>query len=376
MKISSKAVQRRSPASAGILIDLYLRHQNTSVVIDNYLSKPYLTKEEKEELEELQIEILTTQITVREIFQKIQPARWGTLPEHLKQVFKLAASGNDNNAIAVSCNLSTKIAMTAFNASRGESDYVGRKIRKILKSMDASDLTAAVLENAGNRKGYNPGLHFHGVVRIPENNVSRLKSELEKVFATGYWEVAGNKAVVTKNIYQTGRWASYCCKSLNKGETGIRKALFSTIAASQAGELLFKQTMQWLRQLPSINESKSMMDDLIRPHIKCKPCPKLNSLIAQHVEQKKAIKRLGRQRTQGYIGQLIFNPTSFRIELVDSLRSAAEAVHNMQHKAPPGHADEAFADDRRASIYPEQKTLRKRYKALSWIGRWASDGKG
>lgn len=375
MKISSKAVQRRSPVSAGILIDLYLRHQKTSVVIDNYLSRPYLTKEEKEKLEELQIENLTTQITVREIFQKVQPAKWGTLPEHLKQVFKLAASGNDNNAIAVSCNLSTKIAMTAFNASRGESDYIGRKIRKILKSMGASYLTAAVLENAGNRKGCNPGLHFHGVIRIPLSDLLHLKHELEKVFAVGYWEVAGNKAVVTKNIHQTGRWASYCCKSLNKGETGIRKALFSTIAASQAGELLFKQTMQWLRQLPSINESKSMMDDLIRPHIKCKPCPKLNSLIAQHLEQKKAVKRLGRQRTKGYIEQLIFSPKSFRIELIDSLRSAAEAVHNMQHKTSPERANETFIDKFRGGKDPEQKTLGKRYRALSWIENWVSGEK-
>lgn len=374
MKKTHRSRKRRSPVNTGLLIDLYLRAKQLDVVMNNYLSRYSLTNKEKEELEELHIEILTTQITGGEMFQKFKLPRWGSLPEELKQVFKIAAVGADDDAVAVSCNLSTLVAMTAYDASRGEADYVGRKFRKIQKTLKAPDLIAAVLEDAGNRQGCNPGLHFHAAARIPAADLPLLKSELKRVFAAGYREIAGNQAVVIKKIHQSGLWASYCCKSLGKGKTGIEKPLFSTTAASQAGELLFQQVMHWHRQTPSASDSRSRLNGLIRPHIKCNPSPELVSLIAKHQEQQKAFKHLRRQQTRSYKELAINNPDSFRAELFDSLQSTAQALQDMQFKPHPERADEAFIADCIPYTQRDQNALITHYEALPWVGRWASSG--
>jgi hypothetical protein len=342
--------------------------------MNNYLTSYYLTNKEKEELEELQLELLTVQLTAGEMFQKFQLPRWGSLPEELKQVFKIAATGVDDSAVAVSCNLGTRVAMAAFDASRGEADYVGRKLRKILTALQAPELIATVLEDAGNRQGCNPGLHFHGAVRIPAEDLPLLQLQLKRIFAAGYREVAGNQAVVIKKIHQPGRWASYCCKTLGKGKTGIESALFSTIAASQAGELLFQQVMRWHRQIPSASYSRSKLDALIRPNVRCCPSPELMSLIDKHREQKKAFRRLERQRIRSYKKLAISNPDSFRAELFDSLHFAAQELHDMQLKTLPERAGEAFIADCKPHTHRDPNALRTSYEGHPWVGRWASSG--
>lgn len=326
MKKSHKAVNRCSPATAGLLIGVYLRSQELHVVIDKYLSKTSLTENEKYWADGQQTELLLNQITAREAFQKIQTTKWEALPEHLKQVFKLAAVGNDEQAIAVSCNLSSKVAASALNASRGEADYIGRKIRRVLNPQGGSNLAAAVLENAKQRKGCNPRLHFHGVFRVSEKDLTQVKSKLEKSFAADYKEVAGNRSVVIKRIYDAGRWAGYCSKSLRKRDSGIGKAVYSTIPASRAGEQLFKQTTQWVRQLPSIEECRAKLNGLTKPEIKCNPCPELNMLINKHREQKEIIRRSRRQRHRSYVAQLISNPDLFKRQLIGMFNAISKKI--------------------------------------------------
>ena len=326
MNKSHKTQNRCSPVNAGLLIDAYLRSQKLYVVIDNYLSKTSITENEKYWARRNQTELLLNQITAREAFQKIQTTQWGALPEHLKQVFKLAAAGNDKNAIAVSCNLSSKVAVAAHNASRGEADYIGRKIRRVLNTQGKSSLAAAVLEDAGHRKGSNPGLHFHGVFRVSEMNFSEVRSKLKKTFAADYRGIAGNKSVVIKHIYDAGRWASYCSKSLRKKNPGIGKAIYSTIPASRAGEELYKQIIHWVRQLPSIEECRAQLDEFKEPGIECNPCPELTMLINKHREQKEIIKRARRKRNRSYISQLILNPELFKRQLTEIFQTIRKKI--------------------------------------------------
>lgn len=326
MKKSHKTPNRCSPVNAGLLIDAYLRSQKLYVVIDKYTSKPYLTENDKYWERNHKTDLLLNQITACEALQKIQTTQWAALPEHLKQVFKLAAAGNDENAIAVSCNLSSKVAVSAQNASRGEADYIGRKIRRVLNSQDQPSLAAAVLEDAGHRKGSNPGLHFHGVFRVSEMDFSQVKSKLEKTFAADYREIAGNKSVVIKRIYDAGRWASYCSKTLRKKNPGIGKPIYSTIPASRAGEELFKKTIHWVRQLPSIEECRAQLNELRVPGIQCNPCPELTMLIDKHREQKEMIKRARRRRNRSYISQLILNPELFKRQLTEIFQTIRKKI--------------------------------------------------
>lgn len=326
MKKSHKTQSRCNPVNAGLLIDTYLRSQKLYVVIDKYLSKPYLTENEKNWERNHKTDLLLNQIAAREAFQKIQTTKWEALPEHLKQVFKIAAAGNDNHAIAVSCNLSSKVALSAQNASRGEADYIGRKIRRVLNSQEKPSLAAAVLENAGHRKGSNPGLHFHGVFRISEMDFPQVKYKLEKAFAADYKVVAGNKPVLIKRISDAGRWGAYCSKSLLKKESGIGKPVYSTIQASRAGEQLFKEATQWVRKLPSLEACRAQLKDLTKPETKCNPCPELSMLINKHREQKEIIKRARRRRNRSYISQLILNPELFKRQLTEIFQTIRKKI--------------------------------------------------
>ena len=191
---SSRARQyRQNPVNIGLLIDLYLRHKSY-VVIHSYLSSYSLTEEQKESYEELKIDISNNRQHAKEIFQNVQITRWRSLPEDLRQTFKIAAVGNSEEAVAVSCNLGPRAAKRAVMASRGAADYVGRKIREIAGLLRLSPEIALVLENISDRQGCNPGLHFHAALRIPSDQVPQLREALTDQFAFDYMEVASNQA--------------------------------------------------------------------------------------------------------------------------------------------------------------------------------------
>lgn len=260
---------RQTPVNTGVLIDLYLSHQKL-VVIDNYLPSYSMTKEDKERLLELRIEIFNNSRVAAEIFQSLKLPRWSRLPEDLRQVFNMAAVGRMENSFAVSCNLGPISASRAKKASRGAADYIGRKIRGL---PEVSPEVAAVLEDAADRQGCNPGLHFHAALRIHPNQAPALRASLKLSFAPDYVEVAGNQAVFLKPIDHPGRWASYCCKTLRRDNQISGKARFATNSASRAGEELYDEVMYWLRHLPSVETLNTSLDDLIRPNVSSPPLP-------------------------------------------------------------------------------------------------------
>lgn len=252
---------RQTPVNTGVLIDLYLSNQKL-VVIDNYLSSYSTTEEEKERLLELRIEISNNSRLAAEMFQTLKLPRWSRLPEDIRQVFNIAATGRMENAFAVSCNLGPRSAYRAQKASRGEADYIGRKLREL---PGVSPEIAAVLEDAPNRQGCNPGLHFHAALPIQPDHLLNLRYSLKSIFAADYVEVAGNRAVYLKAIDQPGRWASYCCKTLRKANQITETARFATKAASRAGEELYDEVIDWLRIFQALTRLTPALPSLYAP---------------------------------------------------------------------------------------------------------------
>ncbi len=358
---------RQTPVNTGVLIDLYLSHQKL-VVIDNYLSSYSTTKEQKERLLKLRIEISNNSRHAAKMFQTLKLPRWSRLPEDLRLVFKLAAVGRMKNSFAVSCNMSPRSASRSQKASRGAADYIGRKLRGI---PCVSPEIAAVLESADHRKGCNPGLHFHAAMSIEPDRVLALRESLQVIFASDYVEVASNRAVDIIPIERPGGWASYCCKTLRMANRISGSAGFATNAASRAGEELYDEVMHWLRSLPSTETLNAGLSGLFRSIIRAPDCPQLIRLIEKHSEhlremrekdgkEKKLFKRLARE-----------NPDKFRLELVEKIRAASTAL---------GTSNRTSAE-RVISTIPEictgdtpepSETLIERYRGLPGVGEWAS----
>lgn len=314
--------RRQTPVNTGVLIDLYLHHMSL-VVIDNYLSSYPLTEEDIDRRLELEIEIFNNQLLASQIFQTLKLPVWKNLREDLKQVFRIAACGSQENAAAITCNLGKKTATNAGKASRGAADYVGRKIRNLPYSPPE---IATVLEDETTRKGCNPGLHFHAALKIHPSDLSFAEEALRKVFASDYKEVASNKAILIKPITQPGRWASYCCKKLRKTDTTDGRACFATKSASRAGVDLYDQVMTWLRQLPDPDRLQSVLDNLIRPHIKSRPNQELLYVIQEHREHLEAMRRKRKEQARLYKRMASEYPDQFRLELFEKLRAASTAL--------------------------------------------------
>jgi len=153
----------------GRLIDLYLSTQ-AYVVKTKYLLSDSMTVEDQERYQELRVEILNNEIQAIRIFQTLKLPRWRSLPEDLRQVFIMAAVGCLGNGFAVTCNVGPRAAKRASEASRGPADYIGRKLRGLISI--APEL-AIVLEDAEDRRGRNPGLHFHAALRMPTVRIPR-----------------------------------------------------------------------------------------------------------------------------------------------------------------------------------------------------------
>lgn len=365
---------RSTPANTGLLIDLYLRHHQSHVVIDNYLSSYSMTEEQEESFQQLRIDFLNNQLHAKEVFQNFQLPRWRSLPEDLRQVFKIAAVGNSEEAVAVSCNLGPRTEMRAAKASRGAADYVGRKIRGITGLPGLSPEIATVLEDAADRQGCNPGLHFHGALRVPADQIPLLEAALASLFASDYVEVASNQAVLVKLISHPGRWASYCCKTLRRADRVEDQASFATNAASRAGEQLYNKVMHWLRQLPALEQLQAELNGLLYPHIKSKPCPELLRLISWQAERKKAAQHQRGQQTKHYKRLATNNPDQFRHELVELLRVASAAAVDIPAITLTELAEEAIFEKCSTNSPEHSGALTERYKELPGVGEWAITG--
>ncbi|MBO2926449.1 hypothetical protein [Metapseudomonas otitidis] len=349
------------------MIDLYLSHQKL-VVIDNYLSSYSTTKEQKERLLKLRIEISNNSRHAAKIFQTLKLPRWSRLPEDLRLVFKLAAVGRMKNSFAVSCNMGPRSASRSQKASRGAADYIGRKLRGI---PGASPEIAAVLENADHRKGCNPGLHFHAAMSIEPDSVLALRESLQVIFASDYVEVASNRAVDIIPIEQPGRWASYCCKTLRKANRISGAARFATNAASRAGEELYDEVMYWLRNLPSIGTLNSSLADLIRPKVNAPACPQLLRLIEQHREHRREMQQKRGQQTKLLKRLARENPDQFRLELVEKIHTPSNTPE-ISHKPPAEPALSMISGARIVSTPERPEALIERYRGIPGVGEWAS----
>ncbi|QGW20001.1 hypothetical protein GOM96_03025 [Stutzerimonas degradans] len=358
---------RQTPANAGILVDLYLSHQKL-VVIHNYLSSYSTTEENKGKLLETSIEILNNKRIAAKIFQSLKLPRWSRLPENLRQVFIIAAIGMAENAAAVTCNLGPTSAFRAQKASRGAADYIGRKIRGL---SGVQHEIAAVLEDASNRQGCNPGLHFHAALMIDSDQAPSLTACLKKLFAFDYLEVSSNQAVLLKPIDQPGRWASYCCKTLKNTDRISGKVKFSTNPASRAGEELYKEVMYWLRHLPSVEKLKASLDELIHPNVNAPPCTQLLRIIDQHRAYRKEMKLRRRQQTWFYKRLARQNPDQFRLELVEKLRATTTAL-SASNITLAERVISTIPEIRMSDTPEPSETLVERYRGLPGVGEWAS----
>jgi histone H3/H4 len=359
--------RRQTPVNTGILIDLYLYHRSL-VVIDNYLSSHPLTEEKIDRRLDLEIEILNNQRLAKQIFQNLRLPVWKNLREDLKQVFRLAACGSQENAAAITCNLGKETATNADQASRGAADYIGRKIRNLPYSPPE---IAAVLEDESTRKGCNPGLHFHAAIQIHPSHLPLVEKALRKVFAFDYKEVASNKAILIKPITQPGRWASYCCKRLQKTDKTDGRAIFATKSASRAGLDLYDRVMTWLRQLPAPDRLQSDLDALIRPHIKSRPNQELARRIQEHCERLEAMRRKRREQARLYKRLASQSPDQFKLELIEKLRTASTAL-SASNKTLAGCVISTIPEIRTDDTRRRSEALTERYKGLPGVGEWAS----
>ncbi|UVE19420.1 hypothetical protein NVV93_08610 [Pseudomonas sp. LS44] len=361
---------RATPANIGALIDLYLRHQQLSVVIDNYLTHSLSGKDSEEELQQLQIESLHNQITAHKHIAALNLPRWRALPEQLKQIFKIAAVGSNRDSIAVTCNVGSETAASALVASRGVSVYIGRKLRDTLRSADLATSFALVLEEAMDRQSCNPELHFHAVFQCPAHHRPKLHSALVKAFASDYVEIFNNQAVDIRPITKPGGWGGYCCKTLPRENHLGSRAVFSSKAASRAGEHLYLEVMRWLRSLPTSNQLKADLSGLLGPLIKAEACPELLQLIAQHSAQRKERRLRRRQQGAQYKQLAASEPEWFRRELVQQLRPASCEVTSSS-TAPAQHAESTISPDHTHTTAERHIALAERYRTHPGFGEWA-----
>lgn len=359
---------RQTPVNTGVLIDLYLHHQSL-VVIDNYLSSYSITEEDKDRYQERRIEFFNNRLVAGKIFQNLKLPRWRSLPEDLRQVFKIAAVGILDNAVAVSCNIGPRAVRNAAHAPRGAANYVGRKIRGL---PGISPEMAAVLEDAAHRQGCNPGLHFHAAFRAPADQIHFLEASLLSLFASDYVEVADNKAILIKPITHPGRWASYCCKTLRRPDQVNGQASFASNPASRAGEQLYNQVMHWLRQLPTLDKLQADLDSLVRPHIQSKPCPELLRMIIQQAERRKEAQLRRGQQTRHFKWLATNNPDQFRYELVEMLRIASAVAVDIPDITLTELAEEAIFENCSKGAPEHSSVLTERYTGLPGVGEWAT----
>lgn len=359
--------RRQTPVNTGVLIDLYLHHKSL-VVIDNYLSSYPLTEEDIDRRLDLEIEILNNQRLAKQIFQNLRLPVWKNLREDLKQVFRIAACGSQENSAAITCNLGETTATNADQASRGAADYIGRKIRNLPYSPPE---IAAVLEDETTRKGCNPGLHFHAALQIHPSHLPLVEKALRKVFAFDYKEVASNKAILIKPITQPGRWASYCCKRLRKTDKTDGRAIFATKSASRAGVDLYDRVMTWLRHLPDPDRLQSNLDTLIRPHIKSRPNQELARRIREHCEHLEAMRRKHKEQTWLYKRLASQSPDQFKLELFEKLRAASTALSTFD-KTPAERTISTISEICMSDTPEPPETLLERYRGLPGVGEWAS----
>lgn len=373
-------------ANAGALIDLYLKTKELYVVIDNYL----ISNSEKEETDqEDELSFL--------IFQKFQnlaqakhyrktislPA-WKKLPDHLKHVFRTAACGRDKSSIALSCNLSHRIASRANSSYRGAADYIGRKLRDLAIELGLPPMIALTLEDSSNRKGNNPGLHFHAAIRAPAEKISQLTKRLKQVFAEDYIEAWNNKAVCIKPIRTTGGWAAYCTETLNTPDQCLEAATFASKQASQAGEELYNELKKWLQGIPTLKTLKNEINSLKKLSISAPACPNLVLLIEQHRARKVLTRRERYRRTWDYKKQAANDPEVFRRKLAERLGYEQYADHNGEtkqtshspYKSAPktpyelDHATISPGSTRSSATSPIE--LIERYRGHPEFAKWAS----
>lgn len=359
---------RKGPPIVGRLIDLYLS-THTYVVKTKYLLSDSMTVEDQVQYQELRVEILNNEIQAIRIFQTLKLPRWRSLPEDLRQVFIMAAVGSLGNGFAVTCNVGPRAAKRASEASRGPADYIGRKLRGLISI--APEL-AIVLEDADNRRGCNPGLHFHAALRMSTDQVAALEAVLLKLFASDYVEVAGNQAVFIKPIREPGSWGSYCCKTLLKPNQ-VDKAVFATQAASRAGEQLYNKTMRWIRELPAPELLQAELDGLLRQLVPSRPCPELCQLIRHHAERRSEARRLRRKQARDIKQLAAANPDQIMQELVSIFRSASERSYTEAFVSPVERADEEILNKRDTGSTQRSIALTERYSEVPSVGIWASN---
>lgn len=310
-----------NPEATGALIDLYLQTKELCVVIDNYL----LSNNDKEDTD-LEDELAFQNL---QKFQNLAKAKrhykafnlpgWKKLPDHLKHVFRTAACGRDNNSIALSCNLSNQVASKATASSRGAADYIGRKLRNVAIEFGLPPTIALTLENASDRQGNNPGLHFHAALRAPANQLNQLIKRLKKVFAADYVEAWNNRAAFIKPVSTPGGWAAYCTGTLNTPDQCFQDATFSTKQAGQSGELLYNELRDWLRSLPSVKTLEAQINSLKRRPVTAPSCPELVFLVEQHQARRPLLRRERCRKTWEYKKQAANDPGAFHRELAERL---------------------------------------------------------
>lgn len=256
-----------------------------NVVIDNYTT----TYHDKELALEKAVDI---QATVYEYAQDLDLTTWQYLPEHLKQIFRLAACGQQENAVALTLNLDPAVAQRAVVAARGEADYLARKIQKVLRRFGIVSPFAFVLEEV-DRKGRNVGLHIHGVLCIPEHLREQVKQALKRDLAKGYIEIASNKAVVIKPITAAGGWAKYCTKFYRSKSDDSMRRKFATQSASSAGNVLYEEIVRWLRSLPApgVHEVQAQLPPRLLTDGGMRLIAVIESYKGQKAQRKQALRR-------------------------------------------------------------------------------------
>jgi hypothetical protein len=366
--------RRLSPRNMGALVDLYLRIHRLKVVTNNYLLNNSITEEEKEEILDKKVEALYSLIEAYKHIDPLMLPRWRSLPEELKQVFRMAACGNRENAFALSCNLGHRTATRAMKASRGASDYLGRKLRDVLQSFCSGEEIALIVENVI-RKGGNSGIHFHAVICVSEDQLPHLKAALRNAFASDYIEVCNNQAIFLRPIYEPGGWAGYCNKWRYENEN-LGKRFFSSKKASRSGEKLYREFTTWQKklrkQLQHPDELRAEVRMLITGSAEPKPCPELMLLLKQHEARREEMRQRGLQLVK-YHKQLAANdPRCFaggHLQHVcehacDAIKTPAEVLSELA-----GAANRASAGVYSAS---RTKALGGRYSDRGNFGVWAS----
>lgn len=266
-----KRAHRFTPGTAGFLIDSYVEAQRHHVVIGNYKVSKHTREKAKEKLEDIQS-------TAYGYAQDLSLPTWQRLPDRMKQVFRMAGCAMLRESVAVTCNISHKVATAAMRSNKGEAYFLARIVRRVLSQswIFITDL-ALMVENAHGRSGRNHGLHIHAVMWIPEGLRQQVAEGLAWALAKDYVEIAGNKAVVIKPITTAGGWAKYCTKNYKSSPGYLANPRFASQSASSAGKRLYEEIREWLGSLPppvepqrpepgEMTESGRRLLDIIEAH--------------------------------------------------------------------------------------------------------------